>query len=182
MDLSPSFHFRTFLNPSYDNNTLDFPAYTHYLIYAIREINMASKTISIKFDGYWPDENKSGIPPHSGVYYVYACIYNEEKKTVSLHTLVYIGEAGNCKSRIAGHEKHKLWLKHLKSGQVLCYSFGPVPSVDRDRAEAALIFKYKPPENTEYTNSFPFDDTTMSLSGETDKLVTKFTVKRTEEE
>lgn len=140
-----------------------------------------TKTISIEFDGYWLDEDKSSVPSNSGVYCVYTCTYNTEKDTVSLNKLVYIGEAGNCKSRIAGHEKHKLWLKHLKSGQVLCYSFGPVPAADRDRAEGALIFKHKPPENTEYTNSFPFDDTTMSLSGKTAKLVTKFTVKRTED-
>ena len=142
---------------------------------------MASKTISIKFDGYWRDVNKSGVHPNSGVYSVYTCTYKTKENTVSLGNLVYIGEAGDCKSRIASHEKHKLWLKHLQSGQVLCYSFGPVPSADRDRAEAALIFKHKPPENTEYTNSFPFDDTTMSLSGKTHKLVTKFTLKRTED-
>lgn len=134
----------------------------------------------MKFDGYWRDENKSSVPANSGVYCVYTCTYDAKKKTVSLHKLVYIGEAGNCKSRIASHEKHKLWLKHLKSGQVLCYSFGPVPSADRDRAEAALIFKHKPPENTEYTNSFPFDDTTMSLSGKTKYITSNFTVKRTE--
>lgn len=142
---------------------------------------MATKTTSIEFDGYWREKNKSGVPPSSGVYCVYTCTYNTEKKEVSLHKLVYIGESGNCKTRIAGHEKHKLWAKHLKSGQVLCYSFGPVPSADRDRSEAALIFKHKPPENTEYINSFPFDDTTISLSGETAKLLKKLTVKRTED-
>lgn len=32
---------------------------------------MAEKTINIKFDGYWRDENKGGIPEQSGVYCVY---------------------------------------------------------------------------------------------------------------
>jgi len=140
---------------------------------------MAEKTITIEFDGYWRDENKSGLPAKSGVYCVYECTHNVNEKTVSLHKLIYIGEAEDVKTRVANHEKYQDWLKHVRSGNELCFSFGGVGTTDRARAEAAMIFKHKPPENDEYVDSFPFDKTTMSLSGKTDLLNTSFTVNRT---
>ena len=142
---------------------------------------MAAKTISIELKGYWRDENKSGVPADSGVYCVYECKHDKQESTVSLLTLIYIGESGNACDRIANHEKRDDWLTHVGSGNELCYSFGPVGSVDRDRAEAAMIFEHKPPENVEYKDSFPFDRTTMSLSGKTALLRTNFTVERTED-
>ena len=140
---------------------------------------MAEKTINIKFDGYWRDENKGGIPEQSGVYCVYECTHNVQEKTVSIHKLIYVGESANVNDRVANHGKYEDWLKHVRRGNELCFSFGGVGSIDRDRAEAAIIFKHKPPENDEYVNSFPFDETTMSLSGKTAPLNTYFTVNRT---
>jgi hypothetical protein len=140
---------------------------------------MAEKTITIEFDGYWRDKGKGGIPSKSGVYCVYECTYNSEKDTVSIHHLIYIGEADDVKDRVANHEKRDDWLKHVHRGNELCFSFGAVGSTDRSRAEAALVFKHKPPENEEYKYSFPFDRTTISSSGKTAKLSTSFTVDRT---
>jgi len=141
---------------------------------------MSAKTISIKFKGYWRDEDKSGVPAQSGVYCVYECKYNKNNDSVSLLKLIYIGEADNVQERIANHEKYQDWLKHVRFGNELCFSFGPVLSTDRERAEAAMIFKHKPPENEEYKYSFPFDQTTISLSGEIALLEIYFTVERTE--
>jgi len=141
---------------------------------------MSAKTIIIKFEGYWRDENKSGVPAQSGVYCVYECKHNKAEGTVSLITLIYIGEANNVQERIANHEKYQDWLKHVRSGNELCFSFGSVLSADRERAEASMIFKHKPPENEEYMYSFPFDRTTISLSGNTALLKIYFTVERTE--
>lgn len=141
---------------------------------------MAEKTITISFDGYWRDENKSGVPAKSGLYCVYSCTYDVNNKTVSIHNLIYIGEAGDVRSRIANHDKYNDWLKHVKKGDELCFSFGAVESSDRSQAEAAMIFKHKPPENEEYLDSFPFDKTIMSLSGKTAKLYENFTVHRAE--
>ena len=141
---------------------------------------MTAKTISIKFKGYWRDEDKSGVPAQSGVYCVYECKYNKDNDSVSLLKLIYIGEADNVQERIANHEKYQDWLKHVRFGNELCFSFGPVLSTDRERAEAAMIFKHKPPENEEYKYSFPFDQTTISLSGEIALLKIYFTVERTE--
>ena len=141
---------------------------------------MAAQTFSIKFQGYWRDRNKSGVPAQSGIYCVYEAKYNQSTDKVSLLTLIYIGEADNANTRIADHEKRNDWLKHVRAGNELCYSFGAFSSTNRIRAEAAMIFQHKPPENDEYKDSFPFDRTTMSLSGETALLTTDFTVDRTE--
>jgi len=99
---------------------------------------------------------------------------------VSIHKLIYIGEAGDVQDRIKNHDLWDSWKKHVGEGNQLCFSFGYVESSNRDRVEAALIFKHKPPENTEYKDSFPFDKTTISLSGRTALLNTNFTVERTE--
>lgn len=140
---------------------------------------MAAQTYNIQFDGYWRDENKGSLPSKSGVYCVYSCVHNKSEKTVSITKLIYIGEAANVNTRVANHEKYDDWKSHLKSGEELCFSFGGVSSADRERCEAALIFKHKPPENKEYVDSFPFNQTTMRLSGKTALLTTNFTVNRT---
>jgi hypothetical protein len=140
---------------------------------------MAEKTISIEFDGYWRDENKGSLPARSGVYCVYECTYNVKEKTVTIHKLIYIGEAEDVKNRVADHERYENWLKQVRQGNELCFSFGGIGATDRARAEAAMIFKHKPPENDEYLDSFPFDRTTMSLSGKTTLLNTSFTVNKT---
>ena len=94
-------------------------------------------------------------------------MYDASAKTVALKKLIYIGESDDVNGRIANHEKLPDWQKHLGQGQVLCYSFGPVPYGNRVRCEAAMIFKHKPPENTEYKTTFPFDQTTLTLTGKT---------------
>ena len=141
---------------------------------------MVEKSITIEFEGYWRDENKNSLPAKAGVYCVYECTHNVDKKTVDIHKLIYIGESDDVKGRVAEHEKYEDWLKHVQEGNELCFSFGGVGATDRERAEAAMIFKHSPPENDEYVDSFPFDKTTMSLSGKTALLSTYFTVERTE--
>jgi len=138
---------------------------------------MARKTITMNFKGYWRYENKGGLPGVSGVYCVYECTYNT--KLITINKLIYIGESENVKDRIANHEKSKDWLSKVGTGNQLCFSFGGVTTIDRGRVEAAMIFKHKPPLNDEYSDSFPFDRTTMELTGETGLLDTNFTVDQT---
>ncbi len=140
---------------------------------------MAAQSFTIDFDGYWREEKKSSIPSKSGIYCVYSCTYNTTEKTVSLSKLLYVGEAEDVNARIANHEKLPDWQKLLGKEEQLCYSFGAIGGDNRERCEAAIIFKHKPPVNTEYVNAFPFDQTTMSLTGKTAKLQTSFTVNRT---
>ena len=135
-----------------------------------------AKTISIGFDGYWRDINKGGIPAQSGIYGVYECTYNAQTDKVTLNGLIYIGESGDVRGRLVNHNKYGDWLTYVSPGNTLCFSFGAVSAVDRERAEAALIFKYKPPENTEHRDNFIYDQTTLALRGETKFLNTNFTV------
>lgn len=137
------------------------------------------QTFNLTIDGYWREENISGIPSHSGVYFVYTCTYNKSERTVSLQKLIYIGESGDVNDRLASHEKWPDWRKYLGDGEEICISTCPVPSASRNRVEAAYIFKHKPPVNTDYKNSFPFDETTINSSGKTRLLYTHFTVYRT---
>lgn len=138
-----------------------------------------AKTINLDFDGYWREVNKGGIPEKSGVYLVYVCRYDESQKTVTLDKLVYIGEAENAQDRITNHEKWPEWRKHVPKGSEVCFSFAGVTSPDRERAEAALIFYHKPPCNTEYIDSFPFEDTTVVSTGRCAKITSPITVKTT---
>jgi excinuclease UvrABC nuclease subunit len=141
--------------------------------------NLLMKVISIDFQGYWTEDISSGIPSRSGVYCVYECTNNSQENTVAIHRLIYIGESENVNSRIANHEKKPRWQRYVSQGNELCYSMGPVSSTDRVRAEAALIFKHKPPVNTECLNNFPYEDTNIVLTGKTAMLTNNFTVRRT---
>ncbi|MGD0038960.1 MAG: GIY-YIG nuclease family protein [Isosphaeraceae bacterium] len=137
------------------------------------------KTISIEFAGYYREPNIGGLPASAGVYCVYACTFDAQAQTVDLKRLIYIGESENIKERVANHNLWAAWRRQLTTGQVICVSAGGVsPEQTRHRAEAAMIFKHKPPVNEEYKHSFPFDTTTMSLSGRTNLLTPSFTVKK----
>lgn len=134
------------------------------------------KMIELTFEGYWTEVNKGSVPSKSGVYCVYACSFNTSENTVSIRELVYVGESGDVNLRIASHERLDDWKTHLISGETLCYSFAAITSPDRERAEAAIIYKHKPPQNTQYVYSFPFNTTTMKLLDKNVLLVSEFTV------
>ena len=142
------------------------------------------KTIDLAFDaGYFREPNVESLPAKAGVYCVYSCTYNADAKpkpTVSIAKLVYIGESGDVRDRVTNHNLWDAWKKQLVAGQVICVSAALVsPEATRQRAEAALIFKHKPPVNDEYKHSFPFDTTTIQVSGErAAKLTSTFTVKK----
>ena len=139
---------------------------------------MTGQTYSINFDGYWREINKGGVPAKSGIYCVYSCTYDQKEKNLNLKKLLYIGVSDDVRVRISKHEKQSDWEAHLRKNEVLCYSFGDVSSSVRDRCEASMIFKHKPPENTEYVDSLPpeFKPTTLTISGTSRFLENNFTV------
>lgn len=134
------------------------------------------KTICLKFEGYWLEIDKGFIPEQSGIYCVYTCKYNDERNTVSIHKLLYIGESANANARIQNHNRLPDWVKELSYGEELCYSFAPIASEDRERGEAALIFNHQPPMNEEHKNHFVYNDTQMILSGKIKFLDKNFVV------
>ena len=138
---------------------------------------MAAESYVLDFDGYWREPNISGLPDKSGIYGVYAATYDSSAKTVSLNRLVYIGESGDVRDRVQNHEKWPKWRRELKTGEILCFNMAPIsPQEDRERAEAAMIFKHKPPCNEEYVNEFPFDQTTITTQGKNALMYSQFTV------
>jgi hypothetical protein len=136
------------------------------------------KTIALEFKGYWLEAGKGNLPNASGVYCVYACTYDKSKDTVSLVRLLYIGESEDVRGRVDSHPRWADWKKRLTTGQQICLSAATVSSTDRERAEAALIFKQTPPCNSALTNVFPHDTTTIQASGTTALLTTSFTVQK----
>jgi len=81
-------------------------------------------------------------------------------------TIPVLGCRWNHQPGVANHEKRQEWEGKLKSGEVLCFNAALIsPAADRERAEAAMINHHKPPCNTTYVNSFPFDGTMITTSG-----------------
>lgn len=137
---------------------------------------MAEKTFNQKHDGYWRESNRGGIPKESGIYCVYECTHNVEKKNLSIHKLIYVGESSDVNSRIAKHEKTEDWKKHVKKGNVLCFSFSPIEDYYRERVEAAYINHHKPIENIEYVDEYPYDKTLVNTNGKSKYLDKSFIV------
>lgn len=135
-----------------------------------------TKTYTLEFRGYLRDEKSGSLPTYGGIYVVYACRHNKPQNTVRLREVIYIGEADDIRARVQGHEKRPQWKQRLRRGEELAYSRARYGSSDRERAEAALIYRHKPPVNDEYISSFPYQTTTVSLSGRTALLDRHFTV------
>jgi len=139
------------------------------------------KTIELKFDGYWRDVNRGGVPNESGVYLVYVCSVNQEGKLSTVDKLVYIGEADEVRDRIGeDHEKRECWEGEVPDGKQLSFSFAPANKSDRERSEAALIFYHKPVCNDKGKDSFNYDKTTVKSSGRCEFIKSEITVERTE--
>lgn len=137
------------------------------------------KTITLSFDGYWCEINRDGIPAQSGVYCVYSCEVNSDR-VISIHDLLYIGEGGDVNDRIKNHNRKNDWMRSLTPGETICYSFAAIDAIDRERAEAALIFKIQPPFNDEHTKVFAYDDTEMVVEGKNALLEQRFNVVKDE--
>lgn len=135
--------------------------------------------IRLSFNGFWREPAGGVIPAQAGIYVVYECRNNPQNNTVDLKKVIYIGEAENVRDRIATHEKWSLWRRQCGYGNEVCFSFAPIVKPDRQRAEAASIYQHRPPVNEEYKHNFPFDETTIVLTGSTSLLVPVFTVYRT---
>lgn len=142
---------------------------------------MTYKSYALEFDGYWREPNVGGLPAQSGIYGIYACTYDTGQGTVSLKRLLYIGEAANVRDRVTNHDRWQDWKRQLESCQVICVNAAPISTAtDRQRAEAAMIFKHKPPCNTEYVDCFLFDTTSIVTSGKNALMYAAFTVNRVE--
>jgi len=131
--------------------------------------------ISLTFHGYWSDRNRGSIPAQSGVYCVYRGIDNGQ--TVTLNQLLYVGESENANARLASHEREQDWKRQLNFGETLIFAFAPI-TVGRERAEAAIIFRHRPPLNTSCKDAFSYDSTEITSVGQNAFLDPRFAVHR----
>ena len=123
------------------------------------------KTYSLQFTAYG-----SGLPTDSGIYCVLADLWVP-------YRLIYIGEAENIWLRVATHEKRADWIHQLRIGERLSFAAALIqPATDRRRAEAAMIYRHKPPCNVEYAHHFPFPATTIITGGQNALLTPTFSV------
>jgi hypothetical protein len=102
------------------------------------------------------------------------------EKSVSSLRLLYIGQADDIRTRIQNHNKWPAWKKELHTGEQVCVSVAGVNHSVRDRVEAAMIFKHKPPCNIDCVDSFPFASTTITVLGRCRNLNRSFTVSQSQ--
>ncbi len=140
---------------------------------------MPEQSFNLNFKGYWHEASIDSIPCLAGIYCIYVCRHDNVKNQVLLLRLLYIGEADDINQRIKNHEKWPEWKKMLSPGEELCFSIANLESAYRNRVEAALIFKHRPLLNDDYKISFPFDRTTVLITGASALLVPIFRVERT---
>lgn len=123
------------------------------------------KKIELEFKGYWREDRKNHIPRESGIYCVYACKCDKEKKTVALRKLLYIGGSGDMRMHLDNNPQTEEWKQQLQEGEELCYSAAKLSSAERYQAEAALIFLNKPVCNKEHVDKFIFNRTKIVTTG-----------------
>jgi hypothetical protein len=137
-----------------------------------------AKTITLHFEGYYTEKDLPLIDYRgSGIYAVY-----RGKQTrpsyCELRELLYIGESEELSERLdENHEHYFDWLTHLEDDEVLYFAITNVDSVDRERAEAALIYHHQQrlPCNSKGKKSFSYPETYISISGDCELLNTEFT-------
>ena len=138
---------------------------------------MTEQTYNLNFKGYTLELNIESLPAKSGIYGVYACIYNQGADTVKLRELIYIGESNNIRERIEDHERWPNWWEELQEGEEICFNCASISAkTSRERAEAAMIYKHKPACNIEYVDKFPFDTTTINTEGKNKFMKSRFIV------
>lgn len=123
------------------------------------------RTYNIQFEGYWLERNKNDVPAKSGVYMVYRGKYNQEKNSVDLYEIIYIGQSVNMRERIVNHDHIEAFEDALNYGETLCYSCAAVDESDLDLVENALIIAQKPRLNEMRQSNLDYSEKRFQVSG-----------------
>lgn len=123
------------------------------------------RTYNIQFEGYWLERNKKDVPAKSGVYMVYRGKYNQEKNSVDLYEIIYIGQSVNMRERIVNHDHIESFENALNEGETLCYSCAAVDENDLDLVENALIIAQKPRLNETKQSNLDYSEKRFRLTG-----------------
>ncbi len=130
---------------------------------------MAVISATLDWDGVWvikEDEIPSNIPDEEGIYMVHSGKRSDEpnKWVPSSYELLYIGEAEEVRSRIAGHEKWSCWKRNCKNHILLKVARCRFGTTKRQKVECCLIYKTKPTCNDECKDDFPHKNDTIQIT------------------
>lgn len=126
---------------------------------------MVMKKYNITFMGYRRDANARTLPSSSGIYMVYRCKYNDDRNTVTIIELFYIGQAFDLNDEINYHARHQEFLAQAKDGEQICYAYARVDKADLDIIENALIFAQKPRLNYDLKDSYHHEAAEFQIEG-----------------
>lgn len=104
----------------------------------------------LDFVGYWPVPSSGKVDFWGGMYCIYAVKGNDPR-------LLYVGEAEEIEASIAGHKDLQKWKKEA-NGQELYFNAAHLnPDTGRQRAQAALVYRHRPPCNPEVPEHFKYE-------------------------
>ena len=168
-----SVHGRFFVTEVPRHNSQGWIPNNHW---EIIKANSVAHDYELEFDGYWLEGKEALLPSKPGLYCVYASTYNRSADTVTLREVLYVGKSVDVRNRHEDHEGKPSWRQKLKEGEVLSYSFAPLPERSLSICEAALIFKLQPVCNDMGKEAFHHESTHIVTKGRNACLPTEFTV------
>lgn len=92
----------------------------------------------IAVQGCWRDANRMGVPPLTGVYFVYVGTLIPNENFVRLGRLLHIGQSLNANSSLLNHGSRSEWFAQLVESEELCYAFASVERLVLDDVAEAL--------------------------------------------
>lgn len=126
--------------------------------------------ITLNFDGYY--RNPADLPPTTGIYVVYACVYHPTVNKITDGRIIYIGKAKNLQERHFKdgeycHERLTDFDKECDSHESVFYSYAEVDTRLVNKVENALIAMQQPPLNTDLKDSYNHAADEFRLYGNT---------------
>jgi hypothetical protein len=150
------------------------------------------KHIDVTFEGFWNERSLEKIPHESGIYIVTDGLLDEDGKSVALERILFVGSSEDAAASISNSETRDLWREECGVSNItdedditvldgedneLFFSFAPLPSPERERAAAAIVFEHTPKLNDEEEKiAFAYADTKINLHGKTGLLNTDYEV------
>ena len=144
------------------------------------EPDINSTTFEVDFAGLVKEDNLDKLPEVSGIYNIWEA-FDRGGGDIAFCSLLFVGPSDNIHKAVTSMLPGINWKKQPRGHTSLYITYAEVNATDRTRIAAALIHESTPPLNDEhYKQAFPFDDTTLHLSGHTGLLPTYFTIERKE--
>ena len=104
----------------------------------------------LKFVGYWPVPSSGKVDFWGGMYCIYAFRGDVPR-------LLYVGEAEEIEASIASHEDLHKWKREASDAELRFSAAHLNPDTGRQRAQAALVYRHRPPCNAEVPDYFKYD-------------------------